>query len=174
MIKNKLVKFPDQLLWQPSKEVTNFETDELYNLANNLRTLNRIEKGLGIAAPQAGYLKRVFYFQTPDGNSGVFCNPKIINFSSAETAIQEGCLSIRGYYWEVVRPAIVDISWQDLDGNEHEARFDGLMSRLVQHEIDHLDGKLIVDYLDEEDYSKFEDEYFNQGLRGTYGPMLFT
>jgi peptide deformylase len=84
-----------------------------------------------------------------EGNSVpiTFINPKII-FSSDENSVnEEGCLSIPGYYAEIKRPNVVEVEWTDLDGKKNKDKLTGLMSICIQHEIDHLDGILFIDYL---------------------------
>lgn len=77
----------------------------------------------------------------------VLINPEVVEVSEELASYEEGCLSIPEQYAEVQRPAEVRVRWMDIDGNEQEAHFDGLWATCVQHEIDHLDGKLFIDYL---------------------------
>jgi peptide deformylase len=107
--------------------------------------------GVGLAAPQVGVLTRLFVMdcagkeEAPDPIALV--NPEIVWSSEALNVHEEGCLSIPDQYEEVTRPAEVTVRYLDLDGKVQERRFDGLRATCAQHEIDHLNGKLFIDYL---------------------------
>ena len=107
--------------------------------------------GVGLAAPQVGMLKRLFVMDCADKEEDpvpmVLINPTVLWSSEDETTHEEGCLSIPGMYEDVTRPAEVKVAFWDLDGQECEEHFTGLWSRCAQHEIDHLDGVLFIDYL---------------------------
>lgn len=102
--------------------------------------------GIGLAAPQVGVQKRFFVYDYDD-NPGVLINPKIAE-SDGEWAFEEGCLSVPGMAFEIVRPKKILVTGVDLDGNDIEVEADELFSRLIQHEIDHLDGVLLLERLD--------------------------
>jgi peptide deformylase len=107
--------------------------------------------GLGLAAPQVGIQKRLFVYDLHDGEGAqVLVNP-VIKESSGEWTYDEGCLSVPGLSWEIVRPNEIHLVGYDLDGREVDVEVDELTSRLYQHELDHLDGKLLLDYLPDED-----------------------
>ncbi len=106
--------------------------------------------GIGLAAPQVGIMERLFVMDAVrEGNPDpiVMINPEITWGSDAKNVYEEGCLSIPGIYEEVERPEIVRIKYLDRDFKEHETEFDGLYATCAQHELDHLDGKLFIDYL---------------------------
>ncbi len=104
--------------------------------------------GLGLAAPQVGVKKRFFVYDIGDDPQVLF-NPQITG-SDGEWVYEEGCLSIPGMSFEIVRPKTVEVTGVDLDGNEVSFEADELLARLMQHEIDHLDGVLLLEHLDEE------------------------
>jgi len=104
--------------------------------------------GLGLAAPQVGVQKRVFVYDIGEGPQ-VLANPELVE-SSGEWAYEEGCLSIPGLTWEIVRPKEVHLRGRDLDGAEVTIEADELLARLFQHELDHLDGVLVVEHLDDD------------------------
>jgi len=104
--------------------------------------------GIGLAAPQVGVQRRFFVYDHGDG-MGVVLNPRIVE-SDGEWAFEEGCLSVPGLSWEIVRPKTIHLVGVDLEGNEVSIEADELESRLFQHELDHLDGVLLVDHLDED------------------------
>ena len=109
------------------------------------------DRGIGLAAPQVDVLKRVITVDptaTTDKGTRVLAlvNPEVLEYSGA-SRLEEGCLSIPGVYAEVRRPERIQVAFRDVDGQEHEEEFEGLMARVIQHEVDHLDGKLFVDHL---------------------------
>ena len=108
-------------------------------------------KGIGLAAVQVGILKRILVIDvsTKDEQKKPISliNPIIKRLSDDTSVYEEGCLSIPETFIEIERPKICEIEYIDLDGNKKELKCDGLMSTCVQHEINHLDGKLIIDHL---------------------------
>ena len=125
-------------------------TAEVTALANDMLETMYDAPGIGLAAPQIGVMKRVLVMDCiKDGppEPMVLINPAVIWSSEDVATYEEGCLSIPDQYAEVKRPAEVQVRWLGLDGVEHERQFAGLWATCVQHEIDHLDGKLFIDYL---------------------------
>ena len=106
-------------------------------------------KGLGLAAPQIGELKRLFICQIPDDQPRIFVNPEIVQTSEDQVLLEEGCLSIPGVYAEVLRPMQVTVQAWNEHGKPFTINADGLLSRVIQHELDHLNGVLFVDRLNE-------------------------
>jgi len=111
-------------------------------------TLYTSDSGIGLAAPQIGVQKQIFVWDMDD-QPMVVINPEIVE-SSGEWVYDEGCLSIPGLYVEMVRPNQVLMRGLDLDGNTVEIEADELAGRLFQHELDHLDGVLIIERTDAE------------------------
>ena len=104
--------------------------------------------GVGLAANQIGITKTVAVFDAQDElGPRVMINPEIVE-TSGEWVYEEGCLSVPGKYWEIMRPGFARVRALDLDGNEVEYAGDGLLGRVLQHEVDHLSGKLLLDRLD--------------------------
>ncbi len=103
-------------------------------------------EGIGLAAPQVGIQKRLFVYDIGEGPQ-TLVNPQIID-SDGEWAFEEGCLSIPGLFFEIVRPKQVHLVGRDLEGKEISVEADELLARLFQHELDHLDGVLLLDHLD--------------------------
>lgn len=138
----------NDVLRTKSEKVVDFNKD-LLSLVSDMKDTMVKAKGIGIAAPQVGVLKRVLVVRMNHGTKHEmlfpFVNPEILNFSSDEIEMEEGCLSLPGQYAKVLRPEIVEIEFQDLRGNKSKLELDGWNSRIVQHEIDHLDGILFPD-----------------------------
>ena len=126
-------------------------TPELLALADDMLETMYDAPGIGLAAPQIGLGKRLIVLdcEKDEGASRplVMFNPEITWSSEARNVYEEGCLSIPEQYAEVTRPASVEVAWIDRNGAEQREKFDGLWATCVQHEIDHLDGKLFIDYL---------------------------
>lgn len=125
-------------------------TAEIRQLAQDMIETMYVEEGVGLAAPQVGRSIRMLVadaeFDEETRPARVFINPEILE-SSGEWKFDEGCLSVPGIRAEIVRPEMIRLRYQDLDGNVHEDEMHEIWARVLQHEIDHLDGKLFVDYL---------------------------
>ncbi|TRD22369.1 peptide deformylase [Palleronia caenipelagi] len=126
--------------------------DEIRALADDMLETMYDAPGIGLAAPQIGVMKRILVMdcvkdETAPRQPMVLIDPVITGRSEETNVYEEGCLSIPDQYAEVTRPREVDVTWTDLDGNPQSQHFDGLWATCVQHEIDHLDGKLFIDYL---------------------------
>jgi peptide deformylase len=133
-------------LCEPVAEIT----AEVRQLASDMLETMYDAPGIGLAAPQVGVTKRVIVMDCiKDGPPEpiALINPEIVWVSEDQTVYEEGCLSIPEIYNDITRPAEVTVRWTDLDGLPQERQFSGLWATCVQHEIDHLDGKLFIDYL---------------------------
>ena len=137
----------DPVLRVRAADVTDID-GKLAKLAEDMLTTMYDAPGLGLAAPQVGVQKRLFVYDVGDGPQTIV-NPEIVE-SRGEWAYDEGCLSIPGLAFELLRPKEVHLKGYDLDGNEVSIEADELLARLFQHELDHLDGKLMLEMLDAE------------------------
>ena len=137
--------FGDPVLKTKAAEVTDVDA-KLVTLADQMLELMYTAPGLGLAAPQIGVQKQLFVYDTGEGPH-TLVNPTIRE-SSGEWVYDEGCLSIPGLYVEIARPKEVLLHGWDLDGNEVSIEADELEARLFQHELDHLDGRLLLELLD--------------------------
>ena len=142
----------DLILREKCEPVTEITPDVL-DIMNEMVGMMRDQNGVGLAAPQVGHLKRFLVMMDPDTET-VFkmINPKIITRSTDTCTMEEGCLSVLGpddlpVYANVTRPAAVDVEWTDEHGQHLGAKMSGFPARIVQHETDHLDGVLFIDYL---------------------------
>ena len=142
---------PDPRLKKLCDPVTEI-TDDLRMAAADMLETMYAAPGVGLAGPQVGLMKRIFVMDCvkdpeADPRPLVVINPEIIWASDAMNTYDEGCLSIPEHYAEVERPAEVKLRWLALDGTTHEEHFAGLWATCAQHEMDHLNGKLFIDYL---------------------------
>jgi peptide deformylase len=135
----------DPVLRKPTKPVTEV-TDELRRLIADMFETMYAAEGIGLAAPQVGRSERVAVVDV-EGKKFALINPEIVSRNGASEKAEEGCLSIPDIYGDVERPPEVTIRALDEDGNQYEASGNDLLGRCFQHEIDHLDGKLFIDYL---------------------------
>ncbi|MEA2869848.1 MAG: peptide deformylase [Bradyrhizobium sp.] len=150
----EIIILPDKQLRLVSKPVEKV-TAEVRKLADDMFETMYAAPGIGLAAIQVAQPLRLITMdlakRDEDGESRprprVFINPEILSSSEELSVYEEGCLSIPEYYEEVERPAQVRIRFTDLDGKVHEEDADGLFATCIQHEIDHLNGVLFVDYL---------------------------
>ncbi len=142
---------PDPRLKKVAEAVPDL-SDELRALADDMLETMYDAPGIGLAAPQIGVSQRLIVMdcikeEGAEPRPTVMFNPRILASSDEMNVYEEGCLSIPEQYADIERPAEVTVEWLDRDGNLKEETFDGLWATCVQHEIDHLDGRLFIDYL---------------------------
>ncbi len=163
-MKLPIVVYPDKRLKEVSQAVETFDAD-LHTLLDNMYDTMLESNGIGLAAIQVGIAKRVLLLCIPDeeGEQHFEDLLEIINpVTSNEDGIivyQEGCLSVPSFYEDVERHERLTLSYQDRHGNHKELEAEGLLSVAIQHEIDHLDGKLFIEKLSYTRRKKFEKEY---------------
>ncbi|NOD32499.1 MULTISPECIES: peptide deformylase [Ruegeria] len=150
-MKRTILIHPDPRLKKVCAPVSDL-TDELRTLADDMLETMYDAPGIGLAAPQIGVLERLIVLDCikEEGETPrplIMFNPQVIASSEETNVYEEGCLSIPDQYAEVTRPKVVDVTWMDEKGNLQQETFDGLWATCVQHEIDHLNGKLFIDYL---------------------------
>lgn len=139
--------FPDSRLRNIAKKITHFD-EQLSMLAADMAETMYAENGIGLAAIQINEQKRIITVDVSEDQSELitFINPEVIN-SIGEQVCQEGCLSVPEIYAEVTRAEKITVKAQNINGEEFTLDAEGLLAVCIQHEIDHLDGKVFVDYL---------------------------
>lgn len=152
---------PDPVLRQKAKRVRTIDTGTK-KLVNDMRDTLVKANGVGLAAPQVGVSLRVIIIRIPseDDTIAEYClvNPEVVR-RSGERTVREGCLSIPGYIGEIKRSENVKVKGTDITGKEQKLQADGLLAEALEHEIDHLNGVLYVDYLESQDkLQKLEPE----------------
>ena len=142
---------PDTRLRQVAEPVDAFDDDLKNTVADMFETMYEAP-GIGLAGPQIGYMKRVVVIdladeENPDSGKIAMVNPEIVAMSDETAVSEEGCLSIPELYYEVERPAEVTVRYHTPEGQEVTREAKGRLAVCMQHEIDHLDGVLYIDYL---------------------------
>ncbi|WP_146584922.1 peptide deformylase [Puniceibacterium confluentis] len=150
-MKRPIILHPDPRLKKVAAPVADL-TDELRALASDMLETMYDAPGIGLAAPQIGVLSRLIVLDCVKGETEsprplIMFNPEVLAVSDARNIYEEGCLSIPEQFADVERPAEVRVGWIDQTGTPREEEFSGLWATCVQHEIDHLEGKLFIDYL---------------------------
>jgi peptide deformylase len=150
MAKLPIITLPDPILRKLSTPVERVD-DELRRLADDMLETMYDAPGVGLAAIQVGVPRRLFVLDVADDDEKpaplVLFNPEIVALGSETRLHEEGCLSIPDFRVEIERPASLTLSYIDRDGNPRELDAEGLLATAIQHEINHLDGKLIIDFL---------------------------
>lgn len=153
MVLLNIKKYPEPVLRKRSEEIGEI-TEEIKNLVFDMIEILKESGGMGLAAPQVGELKRIIIInpveertREEEGDKGyeVFINPKITSKSRETEIMEEGCLSFPGIYLNIRRPKMIEFESLDINGNKVRLKADGLSARIFQHEIDHLNGVLIID-----------------------------
>ncbi|MBY3133309.1 peptide deformylase [Rhizobium laguerreae] len=145
-----LIILPDPVLRQLSKPIERVDSD-LQRLADDMLETMYDAPGIGLAAIQIGVPRRMLVIdisrEGEEKQPQVFINPEILTSSDERSVYEEGCLSIPDYYAEVERPATVSVKYLDRNGKKQTVEADGLLATCLQHEIDHLNGVLFIDYI---------------------------
>lgn len=144
---NEVVRYGDPVLRRRAEEVDKVD-EEIKDLINRMYVVMAESHGLGLAAPQIGVSKRIFTYDIGEGPHALI-NPRLLR-SSGEEIATEGCLSIPGLQGDVPRASRVTVSGIDENGQKVKIKAEGLLARVFQHEIDHLDGKVFIDRADPE------------------------
>lgn len=145
---NAILIYPNTVLREKTRELSDEEirSARVLELAKNMQRLMYKADGVGLAAPQIGQSIRMTVIDAQDGSGQfVLLNPKIISRSFRNTSLEEGCLSIPNVYAPVKRSRFVTIEYYDLTGNKQKLQAPEFLSRVIQHELDHLDGVLFID-----------------------------
>ena len=145
-----ILVIPDKRLKHKSSKVQSFDNNLKNTVKDMFDTLYASGNGIGLAAPQVGIKKQIIVIDLKEDGikfPRTFINPKVVKVSDLKAINEEGCLSIPGFYANVERYETVEIEWFDIKGEIKKEKFDGLLSICIQHEIDHLNGILFIDYL---------------------------
>lgn len=138
---------PDPVLRQKAKRVTKIDDSIQKLIEDMIDTLRADPNRAGLAAPQVGVLLRVAVIELPEQELVTMINPEIVK-KEGERIVQEGCLSIPGYFGEIKRAVTVKVKAKDRDGKEFRLKAEGLLAQALEQEIEHLDGILYIDHLE--------------------------
>lgn len=142
-------KWPDSVLRQKAKRVSSIDNSIKKLVANMIETMHDAP-GVGLAAPQVGVSLRVIVIGIPEQEELVLINPSIVK-RSGERVINEGCLSVPGYFAQVKRSETVTVKGRNLNAKEIRIKADDLLAQALEHEIDHINGVLYIDHLESMD-----------------------
>ncbi len=140
---------PDPVLRQKAKKVANIDSS-IQKLIDGMIDTMRAVHGVGLAAPQIGMSLRIAVIEIPEGQVITLINPKIIK-RQGERVVEEGCLSVPGYYGEIKRSKVVKVKAQDRRGKEIRLEGEELLAQVLEHETDHLNGIVYVDHIESQD-----------------------
>lgn len=160
----KLVTLPSPNLRENSEKIKFPLPPDFQRIITELIRLCRKHKGIGFAAPQAGLNIKLVIINLEEYGMPPFplINPEIKKTSSKNILAEEGCLSIPKKFAQVSRPEKIDVVAQNLKGEVMDFKADGLLARVIQHEIDHINGKLFVDRLKKSEMEELTKEYYNE------------
>ncbi|MCU1585686.1 MAG: def [Microbacteriaceae bacterium] len=147
MTERQIRIFGDPVLKTVSDPIT--PTDDVTGLIEDLIDTVKVPGRAGVAAPQIGVNQRAFSYNI-DGKIGYIINPVLVEVSGEPDLVDEGCLSVPGFYFERLRYPFARVTGVDLEGNAIELSGDGVMAQALQHETDHLDGKLYIEGLEKD------------------------
>jgi len=142
-----IVTYPENILKKKAKRVKNIDGSVKKLVRDMLETMHALPGRVGLAAPQVGVPLRVIVIGIPEEEDIVLINPEIVR-RKGERIIDEGCLSLPGFFAQVTRSESVTAKGLDEDGKEVKLKAEGLLAQALEHEIDHLNGMLYIDHLD--------------------------
>lgn len=138
-----ILKYPNKILLKPSQKAGLID-EKIKKLISDMIETMRAGQGCGLAAPQVGFGLRIAVVDA-ESKLTILINPEIVKASKESEIMEEGCLSLPDVFAKIKRPSRVEVKSLDIQGKEINFSADGLLARIIQHEVDHLDGKLILD-----------------------------
>jgi len=161
----QIITLGNELLRQKAKKIDQID-DEITNAAKQMLEILKQEKGVGIAGPQIGLMKRIFVTHIEGDEERIFINPSILETSQETVKFEEGCLSVPGFYADVVRSESVKIQAWNEKGKPFTLEANSLLARVIQHEYDHLEGVLFLDRISELKRKRLIEKYEKALLKG--------
>jgi len=159
----KIITLGDELLRQKAEKIEKFDK-ETENIVKEMLEIIKKDKGIGLAGPQIGFMKRIFVVHVEGDEERVFINPSIIETSHETAKFEEGCLSVPGIYANVIRSESIKIQAWNEKKRPFTLESGGLLARVIQHEYDHLNGVLFIDHIPEKTREKLLVKYENSRL----------
>jgi peptide deformylase len=144
----QIITLGNELLRQKAEKIDKID-DEILDAAKQMLEVIKVDKGVGIAVPQIGLMKRIFITHIDGDEDRIFINPSILETSQETAKFEEGCLSVPGIYTDVVRSESVKVQAWNEKGRPFTLETNGLLARVIQHEYDHLEGVIFLDRVSE-------------------------
>ena len=154
----QIITLGNELLRQKAEKIEKIDSEIKEICIKMLEILVR-DKGIGVAGPQIGFMKRIFVVHVQDDEPRVFINPSILETSLKNVKFEEGCLSIPGIYTNVMRPETIKVQAWNEKGRAFTIEASGILARVILHEYDHLEGVLFIDHLPENKKKKMIEKY---------------
>ncbi|MCL2229988.1 MAG: peptide deformylase [Treponema sp.] len=154
----QIITLGDEVLRKKAQKIDKIDDDVKATAIKMLEILKR-DKGVGVAGPQIGFMKRIFVVSIEGDSERVFINPSILETSMETVKYEEGCLSIPGIYANVIRAQAIKIQAWNEKGRPFTLQADGLLARVILHEYDHLEGVLFLDHVPEKKRDKLIEKY---------------
>jgi len=161
----QIITFGNELLRQKAEKIDKID-EQITDAAKQMLEILKQEKGVGIAGPQIGLMKRIFVVHIEGDEERIFINPSILETSQETVKFEEGCLSVPGLYVDVVRSESIKIQAWNEKGKPFTMETSGLLARVIQHEYDHLEGILFLDRISELKRKKLIEKYEKASLKG--------
>jgi len=144
-MKLQIKKYPDPILRKRADKIEKISPAIIQLGKDMIAAMERsVPEGVGLAGPQVGVPKRIIVVQTEKGPM-IFINPEILKENKEKEIMEEGCLSFPGFSLKIKRPKKIDLEYVGINGEKEKIKAEGILARIFQHEIDHLDGVLIID-----------------------------
>ena len=159
----EIVTLGDEILRSNTEEISDID-GEIAKLAENMLNAMYNGDGIGLAGPQVGVAKQIFVCHAQNDQPRIFINPQLIETSQEQVPYEEGCLSLPGLYSDVVRPLQISVQAFNEKGKPFRLDADGILARVIQHEMDHLKGVLFIDHLNEKVRNKLLKIYGKKHL----------
>jgi len=153
-----IITLGDEMLRQKADKIEEIN-DEIVNTAKQMLKIIKRDKGIGVAGPQVGIMKRIFVTHIENDEERIFINPSILETSHETVKFEEGCLSVPGIYTNVVRSEFIKIQAWNEKGRPFTLETSGLLARVILHEYDHLEGVLFLDHIPEKKRNKLVAKY---------------
>ena len=154
----QIVTLGSELLRKKAEKIGKIDADTAETAKKMLEIIKR-DKGVGLAGPQIGFMKRIFVIHVEGDEERVFINPSILETSHKTVKIEEGCLSIPGVYANIIRSETIKVQAWNEKGRPFTIETSGILARVILHEYDHLEGVLFLDYLPEQKRNKLLAKY---------------
>jgi len=154
----QIITLGDELLRQKAEKIEKID-DEVKKIAVQMLEVVKRDKGVGVAGPQIGFMKRIFVVHIDGDEERIFINPSILETSHTTSKYEEGCLSVPGVYANVVRAETIKIQAWNEKGRPFTLEASGLLARVILHEYDHLEGIIFIDRLPEKKREKIIEKY---------------